>query len=90
MAHKKAGGSTKNGRDSVAKRRGVKRFGDEAVQAGEIIIRQKGTKFRPGENVSMGKDFTIFATKAGKVHFTESSVKRFDGRRYQRKFVNVV
>lgn len=90
MAHKKAGGSTKNGRDSVAKRRGVKRFGDEAVQAGEIIIRQKGTKFRPGENVCMGTDFTIFATKAGKVSFTEKSVTRFDGRRYERKFVNIV
>lgn len=90
MAHKKAGGSTKNGRDSVAKRRGVKRFGDEAVQAGEIIIRQKGTKFRPGENVSMGTDFTLFATKTGKVSFTEKSVTRFDGRRYERKFVNIV
>ena len=90
MAHKKAGGSTKNGRDSNAKRRGVKRFGDQAVAAGEIIIRQKGTKFRPGENVGMGKDFTIFATKPGQVKFTEQSVTRFDGRRYERKFVNVV
>lgn len=90
MAHKKAGGSTRNGRDSVAKRRGVKRFGDEAVEAGAIIVRQKGTKFRAGENVSMGTDFTLFATKSGKVAFTEKSVTRFDGRRYERKFVNIV
>lgn len=90
MAHKKAGGSTRNGRDSNAKRRGVKKFGDEAVLAGNIIIRQKGTKFRPGENVGMGKDFTLYALTAGKVTFTEQSVKRFDGRRYERKFVNVV
>ncbi len=90
MAHKKAGGSSKNGRDSVAKRRGVKRFGGTAVNAGEIIIRQKGTKFRPGENVGMGKDFTIFATKKGIVTFTEKAVRRFDGRRYTRKFVNIV
>ncbi len=90
MAHKKAGGSTKNGRDSVAKRRGVKRFGDQMVKAGEIIVRQKGTKFRPGENVQMGTDFTLFATKDGKVSFTEKSVTRFDGRRYERKFVNIV
>lgn len=90
MAHKKAGGSSKNGRDSVSKRRGVKRFGEESVNAGGIIVRQKGTKFRPGENVGMGKDFTLFALVTGKVEFVERAVVRFDGRRYQRKFVNVV
>ena len=89
MATKKAGGSSKNGRDSVAKRRGVKRFGSESVNAGEIIVRQKGTKFRPGLNVEMGKDFTLFATAKGKVTFTERSITRFDGRRYERKFVNI-
>lgn len=90
MAHKKAGGSTRNGRDSVAKRRGVKRFGSESVNAGEIIVRQKGTKFRPGENVGMGSDFTIYALIAGKVHFTRKAIQRFDGRRYERGFVSVV
>lgn len=89
MAHKKAGGSTRNGRDSVSKRRGVKKFGSETVNAGEIIIRQKGTKFRPGNGVGMGKDFTIYAIVPGEVSFTERSITRFDGRRYERKFVHV-
>ena len=90
MAHKKAGGSSKNGRDSNAKRRGVKRYGGQVVSAGEIIVRQKGTKFRPGDNVGMGRDFTLFAEKAGKVLFTEKAIIRFDGRRYEKKFVNIV
>jgi large subunit ribosomal protein L27 len=90
MAHKKAGGSSKNGRDSQSKRRGVKRFGGETVSAGEILVRQKGTKFRPGESVGMGRDFTLFAEKAGKVAFTEKAIIRFDGRRYEKKFVNIV
>lgn len=90
MAHKKAGGSSKNGRDSNAKRRGVKRFGGQAVSAGEILVRQKGTKFRAGENVGMGKDFTLFAEKAGVVAFTEKAITRFDGRRYEKRFVNIV
>ncbi len=90
MAHKKAGGSTRNGRDSNAKRRGVKRYGGTAVNAGEIIIRQKGTKFRPGLNVGIGKDFTLFAEVKGAVQFEERSVRRFDGRRYERQFVNIV
>lgn len=89
MATKKSGGSTNNGRDSNAKRRGVKRFGSETVSAGEIVVRQKGTKFRPGNGVGMGKDFTIYAIVAGEVSFTEQSVTRFDGRRYERKFVHV-
>jgi large subunit ribosomal protein L27 len=62
MAHKKAGGSTRNGRDSQSKRLGVKRFGGETVQAGSIIVRQRGTRFHPGTNVGIGKDHTLFAT----------------------------
>ncbi|PID70606.1 50S ribosomal protein L27 [bacterium DOLZORAL124_38_8] len=89
MAHKKSGGSSRNGRDSNAKRRGVKRFGGQLVNAGEIIVRQKGTKFRPGLNVGMGKDFTLFAEESGIVTFTEKAVRRFDGRRYEKRFVNI-
>ncbi len=89
MAHKKAGGSSKNGRDSNSKRRGVKRFGGQSVNAGEILIRQKGTKFRAGENVSIGRDFTLYARKKGTVTFTEKAIRRFDGRRYALKFVNI-
>jgi large subunit ribosomal protein L27 len=69
MAHKKGGGSTKNGRDSNSKRRGVKRFGSEYVIPGNIIVRQCGTKFHPGTNVMLGRDYTIFATAEGYVHF---------------------
>lgn len=69
MAHKKAGGSTNNGRNSPGQRLGVKRFGGEHVRAGEIIIRQVGTKFHPGINVGLGKDYTIFALIDGKVEF---------------------
>ncbi|HCE41515.1 50S ribosomal protein L27 [Alloalcanivorax profundimaris] len=69
MAHKKAGGSTRNGRDSESKRLGVKRFGGQEVKAGEIIIRQRGTRFHAGLNAGMGKDHTIFATEAGRVKF---------------------
>ena len=69
MAHKKAGGSTRNGRDSESKRLGVKRFGGEQVIAGNIIIRQRGTKYHPGEGVSMGRDHTLFALVGGRVKF---------------------
>lgn len=69
MAHKKGGGSTKNGRDSISKRLGVKKFGGEYVIPGNIIIRQKGTKFHPGANVGMGRDYTIFSTVEGFVVF---------------------
>ncbi len=69
MSHKKAAGSTKNGRDSNAQRRGVKKFGGEQVIAGNIIVRQVGTKIHPGENVGMGKDFTLFAKTDGVVTF---------------------
>ena len=71
MAHKKAGGSSRNGRDSAGRRLGVKKFGGEAVIPGNIIIRQRGTKYHPGENVGMGKDHTIFALVEGKVSFCE-------------------
>lgn len=69
MAHKKAGGSTSNGRDSISKRLGVKRFGGEQVTAGNIIVRQRGTQFHPGENVGCGKDHTLFALTDGTVKF---------------------
>ena len=69
MAHKKAGGSSRNGRDSASQRLGLKKFGGEIVKAGNIIVRQRGTKFKPGENVGRGKDDTLFALKAGTVRF---------------------
>jgi large subunit ribosomal protein L27 len=69
MAHKKAGGSSRNGRDSAGRRLGVKKFGGEAVVPGNIIVRQRGTRFHPGANVGMGKDHTIFAKIMGKVAF---------------------
>lgn len=69
MAHKKAGGSTRNGRDSHSKRLGVKKFGGESVIAGNIIIRQRGTAYHPGDNVGMGKDHTLYALTDGKVNF---------------------
>jgi large subunit ribosomal protein L27 len=69
MAHKKAGGSSRNGRDSDGRRLGVKKFGGEQVVSGNIIVRQRGTKWHPGRNVGMGKDHTLFALTAGKVEF---------------------
>ncbi|MFZ5789549.1 MAG: 50S ribosomal protein L27 [Pseudomonadota bacterium] len=69
MAHKKAGGSSRNGRDSAGRRLGVKKFGDEIVVPGNIIIRQRGTTYHPGVNVGMGRDHTIFATAEGRVRF---------------------
>jgi large subunit ribosomal protein L27 len=76
MAHKKGAGSTKNGSDSNSQRLGVKRFGGEAVSAGTIIIRQRGTRIHPGVNVKKGKDDTLFATVDGKVHFEDFGKKR--------------
>jgi large subunit ribosomal protein L27 len=76
MAHKKGLGSSKNGRDSQSQRLGVKRFGGEAVTAGSIIIRQRGTKFLPGENVGLGKDYTIFSLIDGVVKFTDKNDKK--------------
>lgn len=83
MAHKKAGGSSKNGRDSESKRLGVKRFGGETVAAGNILVRQRGTRFRPGRNVGVGRDHTLFALSDGKVVFESKG-------REQRKHVSVV
>ncbi|MDR3176329.1 MAG: 50S ribosomal protein L27 [Desulfovibrio sp.] len=75
MAHKKAGGSSRNGRDSAGQRRGVKRFGGQAVRAGNIIVRQLGTRIHPGKGVGLGRDFTIFATIDGVVKFEKYSRK---------------
>ncbi|MEM7763936.1 MAG: 50S ribosomal protein L27 [Pseudomonadota bacterium] len=83
MAHKKAGGSTKNGRDSESKRLGVKRYGGEVVDAGNIIVRQRGSHFHPGVNVGMGRDYTLFAKAAGRVEFQTRGPKN-------RKHVNIV
>ncbi len=83
MAHKKAGGSTRNGRDSQAKRLGVKRYGGQVVEAGSIIVRQRGTQFHPGENVGLGKDHTLFATARGVVSFQVKGPQK-------RKFVSIV
>ncbi|MEM6884757.1 MAG: 50S ribosomal protein L27 [Verrucomicrobiota bacterium] len=73
MAHKKGQGSTQNGRDSVSKRLGVKKFGGEAVVAGNIILRQRGTRFHPGTNVGIGRDHTLFALKDGTVNFDKKN-----------------
>jgi len=73
MAHKKAGGSSRNGRDSAGRRLGVKKFGGESVLAGNIIVRQRGTKVNPGQNVGIGKDHTLFALIEGKVAFRKKS-----------------
>jgi large subunit ribosomal protein L27 len=78
MAHKKAGGSSRNGRDSESKRLGVKKFGGEAVIAGNIIVRQRGTKWHPGANVGIGRDHTLFALSEGRVAFA----KKANGRTY--------
>jgi large subunit ribosomal protein L27 len=76
MAHKKAGGSSRNGRDSPGQRLGVKKFGGEEVIAGNIIVRQRGTKWHPGHTVGMGKDHTLFATSDGQVQFRRANAKR--------------
>jgi len=82
MAHKKSGGSSRNGRDSAGQRLGVKKFGGEAVLAGNILVRQRGTKFWPGDNVGLGRDHTLFATATGAVQFTT--------KRDNRTYVNIV
>ena len=82
MAHKKGAGSTKNGRNSNAKRLGVKRFGGEKVRAGNILVRQRGMNFKPGLNVGCGKDFTLFALREG--------IIKFDQKKDNRKCINVI
>lgn len=89
MAHRKAGGSTQLGRDSISKRLGVKRFGGEHVTTGEIIIRQRGTKFHPGRNVKRGGDDTLFALSEGSVSFQHKKVPAFTGKLAKRVFVHV-
>ena len=76
MAHKKAGGSTRNGRDSNPKMLGVKRFGGERVVSGNIVVRQRGTRYHPGENVGIGRDHTLYALIDGKVKFTRKGIKK--------------
>lgn len=82
MAHKKAGGSTRNGRDSESKRLGVKKYGEQIVKAGNILVRQRGTKFHAGENVGVGRDYTLFAKTDGKVKFEVKGLNK-------RQFVKV-
>ncbi|MFK7866359.1 MAG: 50S ribosomal protein L27 [Alphaproteobacteria bacterium] len=77
MAHKKAGGSSRNGRDTAGRRLGVKRFGGQAVRAGNILVRQRGTKWYPGNNVGLGRDHTIFALIDGKVEFSHTRERVF-------------
>jgi large subunit ribosomal protein L27 len=83
MAHKKAAGSSRNGRDSESKRLGIKAFGNEQVTAGSILVRQRGTKFHPGTNVGVGRDYTLFAKRDGRVVFETKGPKN-------RKFISVV
>ena len=89
MAHKKAGGSTRLGRDSESKRLGVKRSGGQRVNAGEILVRQRGTKIHPGKNVARGADDTLYAKVAGNVKFTTRRVRNFVGALKARKFVHI-
>ena len=90
MAHTKAGGSTSNGRDSQSQRLGVKLFGGQRVKAGNIIVRQRGTKFRPGNGVGIGKDDTLFAVMAGVIQFSKKKIRRFTGNMKRVTFVSVV
>ena len=89
MAHKKAGGTSSNLRDSNPKYLGVKIFGNQAAKSGSIIIRQRGNKFRPGQNVMQGKDHTLFSIINGFVKFTEKRIQRFNGNYKRVKFVSV-
>jgi len=90
MSHKKAGGSTALGRDSQGKRLGVKLYAGQKVKAGNIIVRQRGSKIRAGQNVMVGKDYTLFAIANGIVKFTEKKVKKFNGDLIKTKFVHVL
>ena len=89
MAHKKAGGSTSLGRDSISKRLGVKLFAGQKTKSGNIIVRQRGTKFHPGLNVKKGKDDTLFATIAGIISFRSLRKRKFDGSLKETRFVDV-
>lgn len=89
MAHRKAGGSTQLGRDSISKRLGVKKFGGQKVTAGNIIVRQRGTKWRPGKNVARGSDDTLFSLAAGAVKFSAKKIRKFTGKMERAKFISV-
>ena len=89
MAHKKAGGSTGLGRDSVSKRLGVKIFGDQKVKAGQIIVRQHGTKYAPGKNVKVAGDSTLYSLKDGLVKFQHKMIRKFHGNLRKTRVVNV-
>ena len=89
MAHTKAGGSTSNVRDSQAQRLGVKKFGGQVVKAGNILVRQRGSKFRAGEGTAVGKDDTIFATISGVVRFTSKFITRFTGKLKKVKIISI-
>jgi large subunit ribosomal protein L27 len=90
MAHKKAGGSTSYGRDSASQRLGVKLYEGQFAKSGAIIIRQRGTKFRPGKNVAKGSDDTLFAMTPGTVHFSRKMVRKFNDKLEAANFVHVV
>ena len=90
MAHKKAQGSTSNGRDSISKRLGLKKSHGQAVAAGQILIRQRGTKYRPGTNVRIGKDDTLYAAVNGTVAFSKKMMPNFTGKLKRKTFVSVV
>ena len=90
MAHKKAGGSTQLGRDSISKRLGIKRSDGQSVKPGMILVKQRGTKYRPGVNVLKGKDDSLFTTASGTVKITEKKVTLFNGKLAKRKTISVV
>jgi len=90
MAHTKAGGSTRLGRESQSKRLGVKKFGDQLVKAGNILIRQRGSKWAAGENTKVGGDDTIYATTAGHVKFQKKAQRKFTGKKAEKTIVSVV
>ncbi|RJQ35533.1 50S ribosomal protein L27 [Candidatus Parcubacteria bacterium] len=90
MAHKKAGGSTSLGRDSQSKRLGVKLFAGQQAKAGSILVRQRGTKFHPGDNVKKGSDDTLFATVSGTVNFRKMKKRKFDNSLKETKIINVI
>ena len=90
MAHKLSGGSSNNGRDSAGKRLGVKLYAGEIAKSGSIIIRQRGTKFHPGENVKKGKDDTLFSVVRGVVKFTKKKMRKYNGLLKETTFVNVI
>jgi large subunit ribosomal protein L27 len=90
MAHRKAGGSTQLGRDSISKRLGIKVFGNQAVKTGQIIVRQRGTKYKPGKNVKRAGDDTLFAMKDGLVQFKAKKTLSFTGKLTKKTFVSII